>query len=234
MHTYRVLSEMLAYAERWGIAMNVAKQVRPPRPRRPELRIPTAEETRTILQAVSGSSIEGPVTVAVGCGLRLGEVLALRWTDVDIDRARLRVTGTMYRGARSEPKTSRGRRTVAIPGFVVRWLKEHRAAQAERQLASVSWIDGGYVFDRGAGVPMSVESVSRRFGQLVEGVGLGDVRYHDLRHAWATRCLEAGLHPKIVSEALGHASVGITLDTYSHVSATLSQTAADAIEAVFG
>jgi integrase len=81
---------------------------------------------------------------------------------------------------------------------------------------------------------MSVETVSRRFGQLADGVGLGDVRIHDLRHAYATRLLESGVHPKVVSEALGHATVGITLDTYSHVLPSMSRAAADAIEAVFG
>jgi integrase len=84
------------------------------------------------------------------------------------------------------------------------------------------------------GIPMSVESVSRRFGQLVEQIGLGQVRAHDLRHGYATRLLEAGVHPKVVSEAMGHVSVGITLDIYSHVLPSMSRTAADAIEAVFG
>jgi integrase len=81
---------------------------------------------------------------------------------------------------------------------------------------------------------LSVESVSRRFGQLAERVGLADVRLHDIRHAFATRLLEHGVHPKVVSEALGHASIGITLDTYSHVMPTMSQVAADALEEVFG
>ena len=81
---------------------------------------------------------------------------------------------------------------------------------------------------------LSVESVGRRFGQLVEMIGLGEVRLHDLRHAFATRLLEANVHPKIVSEALGHASVGITLDTYSHVLPSMSGTASDAIEAALG
>jgi integrase len=86
----------------------------------------------------------------------------------------------------------------------------------------------------GAGVPLSVESVSRRFGQLAERVGLADVRLHDIRHAFATRLLEHGVQPKVVSEAPGHASIGITLDTYSHVMPTMSQVAADALEEVFG
>jgi integrase len=234
LHTYRVLSELLTEAERWGMATNVAKSVLPPRPKRPELRIPTADETRTILGAMAGSCAEGPTVLATGCGLRLGESLALRRTEVDLERARLRVIATMYRGGRTEPKTAKARRTVAVPAFVVSWLREHLAAQAERRLASVAWLDDGYVFDRGAGVPMSVETVSRRFGQLADGIGLGDVRLHDLRHAYATRLLESGIYPKVVSEALGHASVGITLDVYSHVLPSMSRTAADAIEAVFG
>ena len=86
----------------------------------------------------------------------------------------------------------------------------------------------------GGGIPLSVESVSRRFGQPAERVGLADVRLHDIRHAFATRLLEHGVHPKIVSESLGHASIGITLDTYSHVMPTMSQVAADALEEVFG
>jgi integrase len=199
---------------------------------RTELRIPTADETRMILGAVAGSCAEGPTVLARGAAW--GSVS--RWRSDGpksiFERARLRVIATMYRGGRTEPKTAKARRTVAVPGFVVSWLREHLAAQAERRLASVAWLDDGYVFDRGAGVPMSVETVSRRFGQLAEGIGLGDVWLHDLRHAYATRLLESGVHPKVVSEALGHASVGITLDVY--VLPSMSRTAADAIEAVFG
>lgn len=83
-------------------------------------------------------------------------------------------------------------------------------------------------------MPVSVESVSRRFGQLVATIELGQIRFHDLRHAYATRLLERNVHPKVVSEALGHASVGITLDLYSHVQESMSRTAAGAIEEVFG
>jgi hypothetical protein len=142
-----------------------------------------------ILRVVKGSIAEGPAILAVGCGVRLGEALALRWQDCDIEGSRMRVTGTMHRGGRTEPKTPRSRRTVAVPGFALGWLKEHRTAQAARRLASAAWLEDGYVFDRGGGVPMSVESVGRRFAQLVETVGLEQVRFHDLRHAFdpATR-----------------------------------------------
>jgi integrase len=223
---------MLEEAEGWGIGVNVAKRIRAPRPGRPELRIPTAEETRLILETVAGSNIEGPTLLAAGCGLRLGESLALRRTDVNTDKAELRVTATMYRGGRTAPKSPRSRRKVAMPGFVATWLKGHLAEQAARQIASVAWSDGSYVFDRGAGVPMVVETVSHQFARLVAEVGLGDVRMHDLRHAFATRLFERGVHPKVVSEALGHASIAITLDTYSHVMPSMGRIAADAIEAV--
>jgi integrase len=235
LHVYRVLSEMLSEAVAWGvIASNPAQSCRPPRPGRPKLTIPTAEETRRIREAVRGSVAEGPTVLTIGAGMRLGEVLAVRWTDVDLDGGRIRVSATMYRGERTEPKTTRSRRTVALPGFAVTYLREHRKAQAARRLESVAWLDEGYVFDRGGGMPMSVESVGHRFAKIVDGLGLGQVRFHDLRHAYATRLLEAGVNPKIVSEALGHASVGITLDLYSHVLPSMSRTAADAIEAVFG
>ncbi len=234
LHVYRVISEVLAEGERWGVCRNVAKLVRPPRPERPKLRIPDVAETKTILQTVKGSSAEGPTVLATYCGLRLGEALALRWKDVDLERARVRVTGTMYRGGRTEPKTARSRRSVAVPPFALQWLREHQRSQGERRVVSIAWLDEGYVFDAGAGMPLSVETVSRRFGQLVDQVGLGEIRFHDLRHAYATRLLEAGVHAKVVSEALGHSSIAITLDTYSHVLQSMSKAAADAIEEALG
>jgi integrase len=179
-----VTSQVLAEAERWGIATNVCKAVRPPRPERPELRIPDADETRTLLKVVKGSIAEGPTVLAAACGLRVGESCALQWRNVDLDRARLPIVATMYRGGRTEPKTAHSRRTVAIPGFAVAYLTDQQRAQAERRLASVAWSDGDYLFDAGGGIPLSVESVSRRFGQLAERVGLADVRLHDIRHAF--------------------------------------------------
>ena len=101
----------------------------------------------------------------------------------------------MYRGGGRSRRHHGARRTVALPGFALKWLKDNRSAQAARLLASVAWLPDGYVFDRGGGVPMSVESVSRRFGQLVATIGLGGVRFHDLRHAYATRLLERNVHP---------------------------------------
>jgi integrase len=222
-HTYRVVFEMSRDAERWDVVTkNVCTAVSPPRPSRPVLRIPTAEETRTIMKAVQGSIAEGPTILALGCGLRAGESVALRWRHVDLgEDARVRIVATMYRGKRDEPKRPRPRRSVRAT--LRRRVPPAPAGRADRALSTeVAWANGDYVFDRGGGLPRSVETVSRRFAELVEEVGLGDIRLHDCRHAFATRLLEAGVHPKVVSEALGHSSVAITLDTYSHVLPNMS------------
>jgi integrase len=193
------------------------------------------EETKTILQALHGSIVEGPAMLSVGCGLRLGEAIALRWADVEpLERRRIRATATMYQDGRTEPKSARSRRTVAMPIFVAEYLRTHKVAQNERRLLSVAWAEADYVFDRGGGIPMLLLSVSHRFSKCADAIGLGDVRFHDLRHAYATRLLERGVHPKVVSEALGYSSISITMDTYSHVMPSMSQVAADVIDAVLG
>jgi hypothetical protein len=129
--------------------------------------------------------------LVAGCGLRLGEAIALRWADVDLERRRMRVTATMYQDGRTEPKSARSRRTVAMPIFVTQYLRTHKVAQNERRLRSVAWAEADYVFDRGGGVPMLLLSVSHRFSKCADAIGLGDVRFHDLRHAYATRLARA-------------------------------------------
>jgi integrase len=123
LHVFRVLSEVLGEAERWGIAPSVAKSLPATRPKQPDLTIPTPDETRAILAVMTGSIAEGPAVLATGCGLRLGEALALRWDDVVLERARIGILGTMYRGGRTEQRP-RARRTVALPGFAISWLKD--------------------------------------------------------------------------------------------------------------
>jgi integrase len=193
LHVYRVASEMFGEAVGWGVLQtNPWTLVRAPRPERTQLRIPTVEQTKTILEALRGSIAEGPAMLAAGCGLRLGEAIALRWADADLEHGRIRVTATMYQDGRTEPKSARSRRTVALPIFVAHYLRAHKAGQAERRLRSVAWAEADYVFDRGGGVPMLLLSVSHRFSKCADAIGLGDVRFHDLRHAYATRLLEGG------------------------------------------
>ena len=171
--------------------------------------------------------------------MRLGEVLAMRWRDVDLDRKVLRVTATLsYVGGEftfPQPKTSRARRSVDLPAFVVTFLRRQRKAQATQQMRVRDvWLDYGTVLTDPIGQPLVPWSVSSDFRRLVGELGLPRTRFHDLRHAHATQLLAAGVHPKAVSERLGHSSVAFTMDTYSAVIPSLGRAAADAADVLFG
>lgn len=243
LHGYRVLSEALADAVRWGlIAVNPAQAIRPPRPDRPRLEVPDAAGVTRILAAAEGDRLHAALVVAATTGLRRGEVLALTWRPaegVDLEAGLARVTATLQRVRGElrtfEPKTDRSRRTVALPAFTVATLRPHRRAQAERRLlAGEAWQDRGLVFDRGDGGPVDPAELSIALKRAAKRAGLPRTRLHDLRHAFATTLLAAGIHPKVASEALGHASVGFTMDVYSHVLPTMQEEAARAIQAALG
>jgi len=163
--------------------------------------------------------------------------LALRWSDVDLNGRSIQVTRTLqYISGRSllfaEPKTDRSRRRVALSEETVTVLSEHRRHQLERRLAlGPAYEDNGLVFPDPLGHPLPPYRVSQRFATLVRASGLGPLRFHDLRHTSATLLLRAGVHPKVVSERLGHAGVSITLDIYSHVLPGLQEDAANLLDA---
>jgi integrase len=174
--------------------------------------------------------------VALTTGLRQGELLALRWADVDLEGRRLAVRGSLHRPAGGgwtveEPKTTRSRRPVVLAPLAVRALVAHRCRQgAERRAAGPRWADHDLVFPNRVGRPLANQNlISRDFRPLLERLGLPRIRFHDLRHTAATLLLEAGVHPKVVSELLGHADVGTTLDLYSHVSPAMHAAAAQAL-----
>jgi len=166
-------------------------------------------------------------------------VLALPWSDVDSDGAVLRITGSLQRigpglPERVEVKTATSRRSVTLPPLAVATLKAHRASQLERRLAAgASWAPGDWIFDRGDGNPVDTADLSVALQRSATKAGVEGLRLHDLRHAFATAALSQGVHPKIVSEALGHASIVITLDRYSHVLPSMGSLAADAIQRAF-
>jgi integrase len=168
-------------------------------------------------------------------GLRRGEALGLCWDSVDLDAARLSIRRTLVdvdwgRPVWSDPKTARGRRVVALDPVTVAALKACRAAQAEDKLRLGADYSGhGLVFARPDGTPLHPDSTSKRFRRLVANAGLPAIRLHDLRHTWATLALEAGVHPKVVQERLGHSNVSITLDLYSHVSPAMQSDAAERV-----
>ncbi len=160
---------------------------------------------------------------------------------MDLDAGLVRVTATLQEvvedGTRRlvflEPKTSRSRRTVSLPGFALEALRAHRREQAERRLLlGAAWRDLDLVVERGDGSPWRPATLSRAWRRLADTAGLAGVRFHDLRHAHATLMLASGVHPKVVADRLGHATVSITLDTYSHVIPALQAEAARVLDGV--
>jgi integrase len=230
----------LAQAVRWQLlSVNAAAAVRPPKAERPEIASPDAGKVAAVLDAARGSRLYVPLAVAASTGLRRGELLALRWSEVDLDGGSLRVTASLQRAGADlvflPPKTDRGRRTVGLPPATVALLRRHRKEQLERRvLLGEAWQDFDLVIERGDGGAFPPDSLPRDWYRLVRRIGLPELRLHDLRHAYATRLLEASVHPKVVSEALGHSSVSFTMDTYQHLMPTMQETATQAIERALG
>jgi integrase len=219
--------------------VNVAAAVQPPRAERPVLSVPDPEAVGRLLDATKGTRLYVPLVLAATTGLRRGELLALRWSNINLETGLVRVVGSLQH-IEGElrfvyPKTDRARRTIALPTGTVAILRRHRKEQTERRLKmGEAWADLDLVLDLGDGSLLSPNGLSRSFYRLVRKVGLAGVRLHDLRHGYATALLVAGVHPKVASEALGHSSVGFTLDTSSHVVPGMQEQAARAIQAAFG
>jgi integrase len=237
-NTLRALGRALADAERWGwIQRNPVRGVRAPSGRKPEMRTWSADEVRQFLAGVGDDPLAPVFGLALSTGLRRGELCALRWSDVDLDRGQLSVrrarVAAGYEVHEGEPKSGRAR-TVALGPGTVAMLREHRRRQLEAHLA-LGLPRPTLVVTREDGTDMHPQSLTYYFDQAVEASGLPRIRFHDCRHTAATLLLEAGEHPKVVQERLGHSSIQITLDTYSHVTEGMQERAAGLIDdAVYG
>jgi len=239
LNLHLVLTQAFAQAVRWQLlVVNPAAGAQPPRPRRSPRVVADPQLVERVLAATAGTSFELPCALALATGMRRGELLALRWSDLNAGWASARVLRTLQPTQQGllfeEPKTQRSRRTVLLPAFVRPYLQRQQEDQGRRrdQLAE-RWQTGGLLIDRGDGGPVNPDSLSAGWSRFLRNHGLPRLRFHDLRHAHATLLLLQGVHPKIVSERLGHASVGITLDTYSHVLPTMQEEAAGAFDALF-
>jgi integrase len=175
----------------------------------------------------------------VHTGARLGELLALRWSDIDFVAETLSVQRSLDYPSLAEgpsfrsPKTARGRRLIALAADTITVLREQRATQLEKRLrAAAAWNEGGLVFSDALGNPCRKFTVSRAVSRCAADLGLKGLRFHDLRHSAATLMLMAGVHPKVVSERLGHSTIAITLDTYSHVIPEMQRDGALALQAL--
>lgn len=239
LNLHLVLTQALSQAVRWQLlASNPASGAQPPRPRRSPRLVVDPDLVERLLAATAGSVYELPCAFAVASGMRRGEILALRWLDIDDDLSQVRVVRTLQTTQDGlvfeQPKTQRSRRAVVLPEFVRAYLERQRESQGSRRgELGAGWVENGLVIDRGDGSPLNPDTLSSGWARFLRTRGLPRVRFHDLRHAHATLLLLQGVHPKIVSERLGHASVGITLDTYSHVLPSMQSQAAEAFDALF-
>jgi integrase len=237
-HAHRVLSQALSRALRLRlIALNPATGVDAPRVARTEMKIlDHAQAGSLLMKAAKSSAIYVPVLLAVTTGMRRGEILALHWRDVDLERRSLSVSQTLEETKAGglvfkTPKTERSRRTISLPALTVEELFRHRARQAEDRLrAGPIWVDHDLVSCRPDGLPFSPRQLSKTFAALSRRLKLG-VRFHDLRHTHISHLLAAGVHPKVASERAGHASISITLDVYSHLIPGMQEDAASRIDA---
>ena len=229
-HVHTVLHGALEQAYRWGLVpRNVATLVDPPRTTRAPMHTLTVEQVRALLTEIDGEPSEALITVAVTTGMRLGELLALKWSEVDLQNANLRVVASLSRSGGAwllhEPKTDSSRRKIELAGVTVSSLRRHRISQStERLHIGPSWVDNDFVFTNAIGNPLDGTNVLRRWLRpALRQAGLPQIRFHELRHTAATLMLEQDAHPKVVSEMLGHSQISITLDLYSHVSPTMQK-----------
>jgi integrase len=242
-----VLRQALNQALRWGlIARNPAALVDPPRSVRREIAPLSAEQARALLQAAKGDRLEAFYAVALLLGLRRGEVLGLRWPDVNFDQRTLRVRQTIQRIAirltsgtgglvPAEPKTDKSRRALSLPDGVIRALRVQRARQtAERLGAGTAWPDSDLVFTSLSGKPLDPKAVHRDFKRLLAKAGLPvTTRLHDLRHSAASLLLAQGVPLRTIMELLGHSSLAMTANVYAHVAPAALRDVADRMDSLF-
>lgn len=237
-YAYTVLRIALGEALRSKrVVRNVALEVRAPRASHPERTPLTLDQVGTFLRSIRGDRLEALYMTAIGLGLRQGELLALRWSDVNLDAGTLTVqhTRNSRTGALAEPKTERSGRTLRLGGELAGGLREHRRHQLEERFAAGDrWHDGDYVFATPTGQSLEAANVSHRFHAALAAAGLPRQRFHDLRHACATLRLEQGEELAVVSRILGHASITTTANVYGHMTDAMLGRAADRTDVILG
>ncbi len=226
------------------ISHNPAASADPPKVRQEEIKPLDTDQTRVFLDAAHGEKYEALYVLSLTCGLRMGEALGLKWSDIDLEARTLRVNRQLQRTRKdgdksgslvfSEPKNA-SRRTIDLPQRTLEALGIHRKHQLEKKLRASSYEDFDLVFATGKGTPLEAQNiVNRHFKPLLKRAGLPDIRWHDLRHTCATLLLGRGVHPKLVQHLLGHASITMTLDRYSHWIPSMGRHAADGMDEALG
>jgi integrase len=230
--TVRLLHAMLHkafdYAVSVGLlARNVCDIVSLPRIEKYEARSLTLEQVQQLLSAAKGHRVEALWVLVLVTGMRRGEMLGLKWSDINLDTGVISVQRSLVdvKGGiiESKPKSSKGYRSILLPSFAVDALRAHKERQIALRESAIKWKEGDYVFCTSHGTPFAAANLRTMFKSLLQSAGLPDIRFHDLRHSVATLLLSIGTHPKVVQELLGHGQIGMTMDTYSHVMPTLQR-----------
>jgi len=235
-----VLRRALSQALRWNlVARNVATLVDPPKAKRKAVRVMSPDEVSLFLDAAKGQRFEPLLIVAISTGLRQGELLGLRWEDVDLPASVIHVRHAVQRInsklTLTEPKTERSRRTIRLPQIAAKALQTQRARQNEERLAAGGrWNDLGFVFGTSIGTPLDARNLTRHFARVLTRAGLPRLKFHSLRHSCASLLLTQHVPARAVMELLGHSEIRLTMDTYSHVMPQLMTEAANAMDDALG
>jgi integrase len=235
VHIHRILRQALQQAVDWEmLARNPTDKLKPPKVEHTKMRALDALETAALLEATRPYRLFMPVLLAVTCGMRRGEITALRWDSVDLANAQVEIrlsTEQTRNGLREkETKTGRGR-TVALIGLAVEELRRRKVRQAEELLRlGVRQSEDTHVVAQADGQPLKPNSLTHEFVRFIAGTELPRIRFHDLRHTHATQLLKSNVHPKIVQERLGHEDISTTLNLYSHVLPGMQDAAARSVD----
>lgn len=238
---HNILHSALKQAVKEGLVIrNAADSVEPPKIIRTEVKPLTKTDLNKFMDTVKKDRLYALFALALGTGLRKGEILSTRWSDLDLDKGTVTVQRTLARVYTDEgetktelifkePKTSKSRRTIPIPGFVIAALKSHKAKQNEEKLLledKKHHEENNLVFCTPDGKPLEPRNFTKRYAKLLIKAGLAHTPFHNWRHTFATVLLEMGEHPKVVQEMLGHSKIATTLDTYSHIVQGMTEQAA--------
>ncbi|BDG42415.1 site-specific integrase [Parageobacillus caldoxylosilyticus] len=234
---HNLLNQAFDQAVRWSlIKVNPVKNAKPPKVKSEEKITWTVDEVNRFLNLIKDSSMEIPYLLAIFTGMRRGEVLGLKWDDVDFENKKIRIKrslcfvsgkGLIFK----EPKTQKSKRQISISQYVVNVLKRHKQRQDSRkEKFGTQYQDNNLIVCTDDGKPLDPRNLLRQFYRLIEEANVPRISFHDLRHTHATILMQQGENPKVVSERLGHSRVGITLDLYSHVSDDLQEQAAEKFE----
>lgn len=240
-YIHAVLRKALNEAVRWDLLpRNVASLVKSPKIQRKEIKPYSVEEARTLLCTVEGDRLEAVYTVAIACGLRQGEVLGLRWEDIDFERKLLYVRNQLQRLEDRKLhlvplKTDESRRTVSLPGVCASALAAHRQQQEqERAMAGRRWTDTGLVFTSTIGTGIDQRNLLKNYSGVIHAAGLRRIRFHDLRHTAASLLLAQGVSFQAVQRTLGHADIRTTLNIYGHLYPESQKEVASKMDELFG